>query len=318
MQRNKVTEFGKKLTEMKPVDKTNLIFDLLRRTRSKNNFGKREFMFLGQKVCQNAFLAITRTSKSYINRLLTAIDGGAVTAPQDGRAGRARESPATSSAMNFFSYVYHHLGEPLAETVLHDSDCDDEADPEEPEVPKEPEDPKEEPVDDFNEYVLQDHAAAGVGVASIDLEVRWIPHCSLADLYAQYAYAWITPGETPCSQSVFNKTYKRSWRGTIRVRRLSQHSQCNDCANYKQWRLTSKSEEEKVKVQKAYQKHLGSVFADRDLAGRYIKHAEVSSREGTPLPFSKRTLMISLDGMDQAGEVETFFSDVSLIILEPA
>ena len=301
----KINSFQKKLEDLKPVDKTVLVFDMLRRAKAmQQGMGNRDGMiFLGQPVCMSAFQILTQSSKTYINRLVQAIDSGAVTPPTDGRSLREqRESPQTASANGFFLHLYENLAEPLAETILPDPDDDGDHELHRVAVASEAFQKGERAKDDFNEFILAEaNPVVALGVPNDDREQRWIPHCTLADLYDQYCFSFVSRGETPCSQSVFNKCWKDKWCGVIRIRRVSQHAQCDSCAKYKAYRQAAKTEEDKENVQKAYRKHLAQVFADRDLAGSYIKHAELSAKGDTTIPFRQRTLMISLDGMDQAG-----------------
>ena len=299
---SKVNAFQKKLLGMTPQDKTNMVFDLLRRMKGQNYGQKDGWVFLNRPICFQALLILFQCSKTYVYRLLEAIHAGAVTAPEDGRSLRdERQAPQTASANSFFAYVYDNLAEPLAETVLPDPD--DEGDLELKPVAEAARklESGEHVTDTFSEFILDEmNPVIAQGIPSTEREQRWIPHCKLADLYDQYCFSFVSKGETPCSQTVFNKAWKDTWCGIIRVRRVSQHAKCDSCAKYRQYRVAAQGEEQKNQVQEAYRRHLSQVFADRELAGRYIKHSEVCSRPDTTVPFQRRTLMISLDGMDQA------------------
>lgn len=297
------------LRDMTPVDKTNLVFDMVRRMRTSDKCVWRgskpsaaQWVFLGHCVCFKAFLILTQSSKTFLNRLIEAIDAGAVVAPQDGRKTREkREAPQMASADTFFSNMWSFLGESLAETALPDPDSEENFFEGVSEADFDALTRERGAKDVYNEFVLGDaNPSIAAAMPPNEREVRWIPHTNIAQMYEQYKFQHSSDSEPLCSMSVFYRCWKTRWCGVIRIRRASQHAQCETCAKYAQWRLRARSEQEKGETQAAYSKHLSQVFADRDLSARYNTHSEQSCSEQTQIPFSKRTLMLSLDGMDQA------------------
>ncbi|CAJ1443835.1 unnamed protein product [Effrenium voratum] len=259
----------------------------------------RQFTFLGQKVCHQAFLILTGVSKAYVRRLMTAIESGALQPPTDGRTCRTvRDQPQRSSVDSFFDFCYWMIAEPLAETLTDQLEPDTVHASMVAKVEQEAQQPV---VDPTAEWILA--GSNPVVAASKDMderEQRWLPHCRIADLYEQYCLGFVPQGQEPASSTLFYKLWREHWAGILRIRKSAQHARCQSCVLYSEYRAKARSEEVKESIQKAYTKHLAGVFADRDLGRRMALQSEQSNQLSSPLPHSKRTLYVCLDGMDQA------------------
>ena len=293
--KSKVQAFQEKCDGLGIADRKNLFFDLLKQMSVNHETGIhgpiRQYVFLGFPVCFNAFLILTKTSKNYLRGIMHAIEGGAKTAPSDGRSERhAREKPAVQSANTFFQWAYDHLAEPLAEGVMPDTaeDKDDEA--------------IFQAQDDFFAWILGVGHSAGAPDFQEDKPQKWLPHMKVADLYQQYLFqveSISSEQGPPCSQSVFYKVWK-DWQGILKIRRQNQHAKCDDCVRYNLHRSRASSESEKQAIQASYNEHIRGVWADRFVCHNYATQSALSTAPDSTIPFKDRTLFLALDGMDQA------------------
>ena len=271
------------------------------------------WQFVGVRVCQPAFLNLLGVSKSHYARRGESILQGSIEAPVDGRSiRRIRDKPAIMNADAFFNFLYLHVAEPLAEGWGHETDWDaKEADDMEggpfDEIPHELLAAVDtQAINPYDEWVLgkgdsakpaNPDIASSVPAAARDQ--RWLNHCQLSDLYAQYEM-WVTgAGGQPCSLSVFQKTWKKVWCGILRIRRVSQHSRCEDCAKYCEFRKKATAATQPM-IEEAYSKHLKGVFMDREVGTRLALHSELSTSTDVTVAPSMQTLYCSMDGMDQA------------------
>ena len=138
--------------------------------------------------------------------------------------------------------------------------------------------------------------------ASLDpsiLDVRWLPHCSLQDLYEQYKYRPEVSSDLTASLSVFQRVWQ-TWKGSaLQIRAESQHARCYACAKYCKFRQTAQTEGERCAVQQAYNEHLRGVFQDRDIGAALA----LASEKSTNSKAGHRVLYVSMDSMDQASLV---------------
>ena len=151
-------------------------------------------------------------------------------------------------------------------------------------------------MDDYSQWI-KGHPVAAIEQAGEDQ--KWINHCRLS---MQYKFNF-TPSaelEDPAGTAIFYRVWREKWRGLIRIRRASQHSRCAECVKYCVYRQKAKTEEERNKIQEAYNSHLAQVFADREQGRRLSYMSEMSCRISSSIPPSKRILYLQVDGMDQA------------------
>ena len=132
----------------------------------------------------------------------------------DGRTLRSvRDKPAWQHAWAFFDFAYYNLAETLAEG---------EATPEE----EDPDAGGEEAAWDFTGA---SHPAQPIPAALADRPQRWLAPTTLAELYDTYrVWNHEVATESLACFSVFRRCWKSAWQGLLRVRRVSQHSRCED------------------------------------------------------------------------------------------
>ena len=70
--------------------------------------------------------------------------------------------------------------------------------------------------------------------AHAGLAVRYLQHCRLTDLYWQFQAEWGVLSHQPelgdvPSYDTFRRRYRSSWEKVLKMRKSSQHKQCNLC-----------------------------------------------------------------------------------------
>ena len=75
--------------------------------------------FLGREVCFQAWCRLTGLSRQYVGKLLQHLRGGQTEPPVDQRRLRAkRDEPKADHVRTWFSWLWTHFAEPLAEDEL--------------------------------------------------------------------------------------------------------------------------------------------------------------------------------------------------------
>ena len=140
--------------------------------------------------------------------------------------------------------------------------------------------------------------AVAAGLPADILGVRWLPHCSVVDLFEQYQHRPDVSADNTASLSVFQKVWSKWNNVALKIRAVNQHARCFSCAKFCKYRVLAQTEAERAAVQEAYNEHLRGVFRDRDISASLAlaseKSCSASCREG------HRVLYISMDSMDQA------------------
>ena len=111
-------KFQEKVKGMSTQDRSKFFFGIVRQmsVQQDGSLGKiGNYKLLGQDLCQQGFTMLTGMSKSFINRLVTAVQGGAFEAPMDGRSCRASGERNVDA---FFAFLYEFVAELLAEGQL--------------------------------------------------------------------------------------------------------------------------------------------------------------------------------------------------------
>ena len=298
-----VEEFRAKVTGLNTVDRSKFFFNLVKQmsVRADGSIGTvGKFNFLGQVVCFQAFCILTAVSRNFLRRLCTAVQSGAKEAPVDGRSTRQlRNRPAEQSVDSFFAFLHEYVAEPLAEGTQQQSSSTTEDGEIEMDLEDALADQDSCEMDDYSQWIMG-HPVGGVERGPEDQ--KWINHCRLSDLFMQYKFNFVPNGEleAPAGQAIFYRVWRQKWRGLIRIRRASQHARCTECVKYCLYRQKAKTEEERAKIQEAYNSHLSQIFADRETARRLACMSEMSCRVNSTIPPSKRILYVQADGMDQA------------------
>ena len=108
------------------------------------------------------------------------------------------------------------------------------------------------------------------------LGVRWLPHCSVVDLFEQYQHRPDVSADNTASLSVFQKVWSKWNNVALKIRAVNQHARCFSCAKFCKYRVLAQTD----------------ISASLALASE--KSCSASCREG------HRVLYISMDSMDQA------------------
>eukprot|EP00435_Cladocopium_sp_Y103_P072462 s59_g40.t1 len=278
-----VDDFQATTAAMSTTDRRIFFFEILRKMAVNPQTGVvgtiSTWTFRGRQVCFEGWLILCDISKNMVRSLLDAIQGGAVTAPPDGRQLRKiRQKPAAESAHSWLEWAYENLAEPLAEGHFREDESSDT-------LPA---------VDNYFNWILGVGCTPGAADFQPQRQQRWLPHCKPADLYQQYRDHVTEPAST----SVFYQVLKE-WKGILRVRSANQLAKCDHCTKYKLHRKKAVSESEREEIQSCYLEHLRGMWADRAIASQYANRSMWSTCADTSVPFHQRVLFLCLDGMDE-------------------
>jgi hypothetical protein len=152
----------------------------------------------------------------------------------------------------------------------------------------------------FTEIIFGDMAVINAGTAARN--PRFLPPCTLRDLYDQYTAQQALSDTVPASLSTFRRVWLR-WRPYLKIRGIRQHARCTECASLARWQQLARSkgdETEEKKVKAAQQKHIQDMFHDRSIEHRLQTVSEESCREGCRMPSNLRLLKMDIDGMDES------------------
>jgi hypothetical protein len=141
-------------------------------------------------------------------------------------------------------------------------------------------------------------AAVGLEGPGNQKETRWLAYVSMRELYDSFRTHVGSNGDLRvASYATFVRVYRQEWKQALKIRRLTQHARCKDCARFSRM-LEKAMGQEKLDIERARQSHLASMFADRRLETRLNSLSEASTKEGCVQ--SARVLKLDIDGMDQA------------------
>ena len=202
---------------------------------------------------------------------------------------------ASRAAHAFLEFAHQNLAEPLAEGANSGDTCYIAME----QLPG-------EHLDDPDETPLATEASVDNIVSSMSVllqskEQKWLPWQTITDLYSTMK-SWIT-GTVEHDDVPSYRTFLRVWdvwakTFKLRIRRQGQHARCTMCAELSQRLATTHDEEVKAEIIATRDRHLTSMFADRDLEYRLNALSETSS--SSTCTFHGRVLKVDIDGMDQA------------------
>ncbi len=240
-----------------------------------------------------AWSLLVGVSARRVARIQKHIASGALKPPLDNRVFSCRvyESGGLQKAAVFFHWLHQHVAEPLAEGKSEFLDAqfrDDIAGPCLADINL-----------DFN-VELRTPLATG---QQDNLDVRYLAHGSILELYDQYLVWWddVGNGEKPCSRASFYRAFAE-WKTKLRFREQEQHKKCADCCRYAESRQAATSEGEKTKIQKALQGHLELMRLDRNIYKHVSLQSELLCKSGSAgkVAATDAVLVVAIDGMDQA------------------
>ena len=225
---------------------------LLQLTAPESSTNGTHWMIGETRVCFANFCRLLRTSQPTVRKLLS----GQV----DLRAGQGshfsgcpKDAVASAKCDLFFQQLHLSAAEPLPE----DEHCgvNDDADPWE---------------DDSKQDALDPTSALTAA-----LPVKYIQHCKISDLYWQFQAEWSSLDElhrtfsgssvgTIPSYDTFRKRFQSVWKQYIKMRKTSQHSQCQLCFDLQKLLHSSSLDwPTKLHAAKELRRHQGDQYQDR-------------------------------------------------------
>ena len=238
-------------------------------------------------ICRSAWITLHGLSRARVGKIVKALLTTRVP-PEDrrkynGNTGERKNPSITCHA--FFTWMYEHMAEPLAEDIRDDAYLDD--------------------ADDlFRECEAREcDLDSDLSFVHLDIECRetkWLATQTIPDMYATME-CWLRSEATSIgslpSQDTFRRVYA-VWRPKLKIRAAGTHSRCTFCAETSKRLEACQCPQERADIRASHMRHLKSMFADRDLEMRANKLSEASCADESSM--SGRVLKVDIDGMDQA------------------
>ena len=108
------------------------------------------------------------------------------------------------------------------------------------------------------------------------------------------------PEELHASFAVFLRVYNESWKTRLRIRKVSVHSTCHQCAVWREYRKLARVPKDFEAITAAHQAHVKAVFRDRGIEERLAALGEAATAAGARVSKAVSILDMSGDGADQA------------------
>ena len=108
------------------------------------------------------------------------------------------------------------------------------------------------------------------------------------------------PEELHASFAVFLRVYNESWRNRLKIRKVSVHSTCHQCAVWREYRKLARVPKDFEAITAAHQAHVKAVFLDRGIEERLAALGEAATAAGARVSKAVSILDMSGDGADQA------------------
>ena len=108
------------------------------------------------------------------------------------------------------------------------------------------------------------------------------------------------PEELHASFAVFLRVYNESWKNRLRIRKVSVHSTCHQCAVWREYRKLARVPKDFEAITAAHQAHVKAVFLDRGIEERLAALGEAATAAGARVSKAVSILDMSGDGADQA------------------
>ena len=240
-------------------------------------------------MCFHGFCVVSGISNTRLRRIVEAVEEGRLEPFADERQNNAgRPKSSCMHADSFFSFAYMNLAEPLAEGVVEQEDMNNMSEDEGAEA--------DAAGSLAEQWAMSGNPIVEASVAAEQREVRWLPPCTVSDLFEQYQVFSDVEGDK-ASFSTFRRIYKTTWHSVLRMRKSSQHARCTDCAKFSKMRAQAKTEKDRAKIQKALGDHLQSMFDDRSADARINNLAKMGVQGKV---VGDRVLSLTIVGMDQA------------------
>ena len=197
---------------------------------------------------------------------------------------------AANTCNAFLDFAHANLAEPLAECLVEESS---------EYIAREA-----LPIDAADYIPTEaglDNVVSRVSLSLDQKETRWLTFQHLKDLYITMV-SWVCGSVEhdevqPCS------AFLRVWQvwaasKKLRIRQQGQHARCTLCAELSERLSKTHEVEEQAEIIATRERHLASMFADRDLEYRLNSLSEASTAR--TCSFHGRVLKVDMDGMDQA------------------
>lgn len=285
--------WSKSLASMRLHEKKQAFVQLLSDTHNKPVGVPERFLFCGYWFCSKIWRQETTCGASTHKDFMRQLRAGFQHVPVDGRTCREhRDKPCSEHVDAWMLQVYQTLAEPLADVQVETDVA----------IIKFLETMYKEEVNEWAAVVdprsdaltLASHVQTGTR----GIEKRWLPPMTVQQLYELYL-SHANGHHDEAKKTVFFNVWQRTWRKIMPLRPKTKHIPCPDCARYSKERKDAVLEEEKAQITVAFNRHLQSIFVDRNVLTR-IENGSEANAKGLAVGLGMDTLYIAIDGMDMA------------------
>ncbi|CAK0867742.1 unnamed protein product [Prorocentrum cordatum] len=248
---------------------------------------------MGVPVLKECFCELLGITRWMLDTMRKAQKDGHMRPPLDGRTGgttHERDHTASLTADKFFLWTWCTLGQPFAE----------ELDPED-DIAKLKVNPN---IDDFHfdsdnqvTRLIEDPAAH-----ILSLPARTLVSTTITELFDHFESWCAGAGIEACSYSTFLNVWNKNWNNThLRMRKLSPHARCEDCARFAEARKRAETDEQRRDIMHQYYEHLKGQYEDRTVYSRIESLSEAALAQDSKKKKDHTSILsLAIDGMDQA------------------
>ena len=271
--------FLSSLQDMSKTEADMQIFDMLKgfehdRVRSKSH--RLQYSLWEHRVCRDCFMTALKIGFPRFDKLKRSIDSDLTTPRQDLRCMNGRDASIALHVDGYLFQLYWSIGLPDAKEAANDDLTDIQA---------------------LNENASSSSSmpsAAKAGLEGEALNTRWLPHCTLTEIYEGYEQ-WCFPAAA--SRSTFNKVWAQ-WKSKLRILPPSHHAKCSVCEKLKTY-MRKLSDPEKREECKQYHKlHVHDNLSDRRVQSRKALLSAECTMPFSTVPEEQSELSCVVDGMD--------------------
>ncbi len=258
----------------------------------------------GTVICMHAWGALHGVSPARLTKQLAAVKQTSLPAIDKRKFNKGRQHQQVETLPSrrcdmFLHFLYEHLAEPLAECEVSQNnaflDVADLIDA----GPAAAAGPESETAATCKETHLEDPVSAWCTNLE-NMETKWIGYHRVMDLFDTMKF-WLCNHGTSEADLPSEATFRRvlhHWGAVLKIRFLGQHARCALCAELSERLKQTNDPQVIADILGVRDRHLSSMFADRDVEMKLDELSNASCKEGCS--FCGRILKVDIDGMDQA------------------
>ena len=217
-----------------------------------------------------------KIGKSRFDKLKHSIDSDMTTPRQDLRSMNGSDSSISLHVDGSLFQLYWSIGLPFAKEAVNDDLTDIKT------------------LDENASSSSSMPLAAKTGLEGEALNTRWLPHCTLSEIYEGYEQ-WCFPAAA--SRSTFNKVWGQ-WKSKLRILAPSHQAKCTICEKLKTYMRKLSDPVKREECKQYHQLHVHDNLSDRRVQSRKALLSAESTMPFSTVPEEQSELSVVVDGMD--------------------